>query len=133
MSNGFVEEVSVGQVSAKSSSSLRWFVVSGFCEEIVIEAVVNRRCFEGVWEEIIVKEVIREVEVEEAAVKGFGEPVAFKVIGAEEAGVKKKTSEEEEQEGCYAGGTLCQVVFEEVGVVVGSGRRVWSTRLRLRW
>lgn len=63
---------------------------------------------------------IREVEVKEAAVKGFREPVAFKVIGAEEAGVKKGTSEEEEQEGCYGGGTLCQAVFEEVGVVVGS-------------
>jgi hypothetical protein len=92
-------------------------VVSGFCEEIVAEAVVNWGGFETI------KEVIRGIKVEEAAVKGVGESVAFEVIGAEEAGVKKKISGEEEQEGCYAGGTLCQAVFMEVGVVIGAGQQ----------
>ena len=128
----FVKEVIAGQVSAESSSSLCWFFVSGFREEVIVKTVVNWRCFKGFWEEIVVKEVIREVEVEKAAVKKFGEPVAFKVIGAGEAGVKKEASQEEEQEGRYGGGALCQSVFVEVGVVVGSGqpRLRWTASLR---
>ena len=113
---GFVEEVSVGQVSAESSSSLRWCVVSGFCEEIVAEAVVNWGGFETI------KEVIRGIEV--------GEAVAFEVFGAEEAGVKKKISGGEEQGGCYVGGTFCQAVFVEVGVVIGTGQQGGGGRHR---
>jgi hypothetical protein len=40
-----------------------------------------------------------------------------------EAGVKGEASQEEEEEGCYGGGVLCQAVLEEVGVVIGSGQQ----------
>jgi hypothetical protein len=154
---GFVEEVRVGQVSAESSSSLRWCVVSGFCEEIVAEAVVNWGGFETI------EEVIGGIEV--------GEVVAFEVFGAEEAGVKKgasqkeedegcscrgchrgchrgqtgseevsigvgeagvksEASQEEEQEGCYVGGTFYKSVFMEVGVVIGTGQQGGGGRHR---
>jgi hypothetical protein len=117
VSRGFDKEVIAGQVSAESPSSLRWIFVNGFREVVIVKTVVNRRCFKDFWEGIVVKEVIREVGVEKATVKESVEPVAFKVIGAMEAGVKGEASQEEEEEGLYGGGVLCQAVFKEVSVV----------------